>query len=104
MGERLKEVFGRAGLDTDGINLFRLFLEAGLPAPEMDLITTIGGSGHEHLADVTSALLPLMIQLGVATEEEVQIQTVEKRLREEAASLQSVSMSIGLMNAWTHLA
>jgi SAM-dependent methyltransferase len=106
-GHRLKEVFLRAGLDTQGMNLFRLFLEAGLPAPEMDLITTVGGSdwaGYEHLADVASALLPLMIQWGIATEEEVQANTLEQRLREEAARLQSVSMSLGLMNVWTHIA
>lgn len=106
-GQRIKEVFGHAGLDTQGMNLFRLFLEAGLSAPEMDLITTVGGpdwAGHEHLTDVTSALLPLMIQWGVATEEEVQVKTLEQRLREEAARLQSVSMSLGLMNVWTRVA
>jgi SAM-dependent methyltransferase len=106
-GQRIKEVFGRAGLDTQGLNLFHLFLEAGLPAPEMDLITTVGGpgwAGYEHLADVTSALLPLMIQWGIATEEEVQVKTLEQRLREEAVRLHSVSMSLGLMNVWTRVA
>jgi SAM-dependent methyltransferase len=105
--KRIKEVFGRAGLDTQGMNLFRLFLEAGLPAPEMDLITTVGGpdwAGHEQTADVTSALLPLMVKFGVATEEEVQAETLEKRLREEAARLHSVSMALGLMNVWTRVA
>jgi SAM-dependent methyltransferase len=106
--QRLKEVFGRAGLDTQGMNLFRLFLEAGLPAPEMDLVTTVGGgpdwAGHENIADLTSALLPLMVQFGIANEEEVQVTTLEQRLREEAAQLQSVSMDYGLMNVWTRLA
>ncbi len=104
--KRIKEVLGRAGLDTEGMNLFRLFLEAGLPAPEMELITTVGGpdwAGHEQVADVTSALLPLMVKFGVATEEEVQVKTLEKRLREEAARLQSVSMALGLMNVWTRV-
>ena len=101
------EVFLRAGLDTQGINLFRLFLEAGLPAPEMDLVTTVGGpdwAGHEQIADVTSALLPLMVKFGIATEEEVQVKTLQKRLREEAARLPSVSMALGLMNVWTRIA
>jgi SAM-dependent methyltransferase len=106
--QRLKEVFGCAGLDTQGMNLFRLFLEAGLPAPEMDLVTTVGGgpdwAGHENIADLTSALLPLMVQFGIASEEEVQVTTLEQRLREEAAQLQSVSMDYGLMNVWTRLA
>jgi SAM-dependent methyltransferase len=106
--QRLQEVFGRAGLDTQGMNLFRLFLEAGLPAPEMDLVTSVGGgadwAGHENIADLTSALLPLMVQFGIASEEGVQARTLEQRLREEAARLQSVSMDYGLMNVWTRLA
>jgi ubiquinone/menaquinone biosynthesis C-methylase UbiE len=103
---RLKEVFVRAGLDTQGMNLFRVFVEAGLPAPEMELITTVGGpgwAGHEWVADITSALLPLMVQFEIATEEEVQITTLEQRLRAEAARLHSVSMAFGLMHVWTRV-
>jgi SAM-dependent methyltransferase len=104
---RIKEVFERAGLDTEGMNLFRVFLEAGLPAPQMQLITTVGGpdwAGHEQVADVTSALLPLMVKFEIATEDEVQVTTLEQRLREEATRLQSVSMALGLMQVWTRLA
>ena len=89
------------------MNLFRVFLEAGLPAPEMELVTTVGGpdwGGHEQTADVSSALLPLIVKFGIATEEEVQARTLEKRLREEAARLQSVSMALGLMHVWTRIA
>jgi hypothetical protein len=73
----------------------------------MELITTVGGpawAGHEQVADVTSALLPLMVQFGVATEEEVQVKTLEQRLHEEAARLHHVSMALGLMNVWTRVA
>jgi ubiquinone/menaquinone biosynthesis C-methylase UbiE len=104
---RITEVFRRAGLDTRGLNLYRTFLEAGLPAPEMDLITTVGGpgwAGHEQVADVTSALLPLMVQFGIATADEVQATTLEGRLRDEAAALQGVAMALGLMHVWTHVA
>lgn len=107
-GKRLIEVFQRAELDTQGLNLFHLFLEAGLPAPEMDLITTVGGgpdwAGYEQLADITSALLPLIINVGIATREEVQVETLEKRLREEAATRHSAVMTHGLMNVWTRMA
>ena len=44
-----------------------------------------------------------MVSFGIATEEEVQVKTLEQRLREEAARLHSVSMSLGLMNVWTRL-
>jgi SAM-dependent methyltransferase len=107
-GSRLIKVFRRAGLDTQGLNLFHLFLEAGLPAPEMDLINTVGGgpgwAGYEQIADITSALLPLIIKFGIATEEEVQIETLLQRLREEAATRPGAVMAHGLMNVWTRLA
>ena len=44
------------------MNLFRVLLEAGLPAPEMDLVTTVGWpdwAGHEQVADVTGGVVAL---------------------------------------------
>lgn len=101
----LVEVFHRARLDTDiGLNLSRLFLDAGLPAPEMDVMITVGGgpswAGYEHLVDVARALLPLMLKLGVATAEEVDIETLESRLRGEAVKQRGAAIGIGLMSAW----
>jgi SAM-dependent methyltransferase len=107
VGNRLKQVFQRARLDTQGLNLFPLFLEAGLPIPEMELITTVGGgpdwAGYEQLVDVTNALLPLILNFGIATKEEVQVETLLQRLREEAATRQNVVMLHGLMNIRTRI-
>ena len=106
-GNRLTQVFQRAGLDTQGLNLFQLFLEAGLPIPEMELMTTVGGgpdwAGYEQLVDVTRALLPLMHKFGIAKEEEVQVETLLQRLRDEAATRHNVIMLHGLMNVRTRL-
>lgn len=108
VGERLTQAFQRAGLDTRGLNLFHLFLEAGLPTPEMELVTTVGGgpdwAGYEQLVDITSALLPLIVNFGIATQEEVQVETLLQRLREEAATRQNVIMIHGLMNVRTRIA
>jgi ubiquinone/menaquinone biosynthesis C-methylase UbiE len=104
---RLKEVFVHAGLDMQSMNLFRVFADAGFPSPELELITTVGGpdwAGHEQVADITSALLPLMVRFEIATEEAVQVQTLQQRLREEAARLHSVSAALGLMHVWTRVA
>jgi hypothetical protein len=52
----------------------------------MALVTLAGGpnwAAHEQIATVTSALLPLMIKVGIATAEEAQVTTLERRLREE---------------------
>ncbi len=100
------EVFHRARLDTDiGLNLYRLFLDAGLPDPGMDSTLTMGGgpywAGYENLVDLARALLPLMLKLGVATAEEVDIETLESRLRGEAVKQRGAAISVGLMSAWT---
>jgi ubiquinone/menaquinone biosynthesis C-methylase UbiE len=99
------ETFRRAKLDTDiGVTLYHLFLDAGLPDPEMDVMISVGGgshwAGYENMADVARALLPLMLKLGVTTAEAMDIETLEQRLREEAVKQQGVAMGIGFMSAW----
>jgi ubiquinone/menaquinone biosynthesis C-methylase UbiE len=99
------ETFRRAGLDTDiGVKLYRLLLDAGLPDPEMDVTISVGGgphwAGYENMADVARALLPLMSKLGVTTAQELDIETLERRLREEVVKQRGVAMGIGLMSAW----
>jgi len=73
----------------------------------LDVGTGIGDLSHVELDDQSDAVvsrLPLMIRFGIATEEEGQARTLEQRLREEAARLQSVSMATSLMHVWTRLA
>lgn len=99
------ETFRRAELDTDiGLKLYRLFLDAGLPDAEMDLAISVGGgphwAGYENIADVARALLPLMLKLGVATAEAIDIETLESRLREEVVKQHGTGMGIGFMSAW----
>ena len=54
----------------------------------MELITTVGGgpdwASYERLVDLTSALLTLLLNFEIATQEEVQVETFLQRLREEA--------------------
>lgn len=105
----LREVFRRSGLEIHmGLQLYRLFLDAGLPEPRMELISTAGGGasweGYYHLAAVLKSVLEPLIKLGIATEEEIGIETLEERLREEAVRLGGAITAIALMNAWTHKA
>jgi hypothetical protein len=104
-----RETFRRSGAEPHmGLHLYRLFLDAGLPGPEMELITTPGGNpaweGYYQLAGIVRALLPAMLKLGVATEEEVGIDTLEQRLRKEAVERRGAATAIGLMSAWTRKA
>ena len=49
------------------------------------------------------ALLPLMVRFGVATTEEVDIDTFEKRLRDEVVSQGGVVTTWSFVTAWARL-
>jgi SAM-dependent methyltransferase len=102
----LREVFCRRGLEVHtGLQLHRLFLEAGLPEPQMELLATAGGGsaweGYFQIAALVKSVLEPMIQLGVATAVEVGIETLESRLREEVVGLGGAATAFALMSAWT---
>jgi SAM-dependent methyltransferase len=100
------EVFRRNRLEM-GLQLYGLFLEAGLPAPQMALLAPVGGGpmwpGYENLAHVIRSLLPILLTQGIAREEEIAIETLQERLREEMISSGSAAIALGLMSAWTRL-
>jgi len=100
------EATRRAGLERQmGLKLYGLFLDAGLPPPEMRLERVMGGGpnwgGYDHLASLVRGLLPLIVQGGIATAEEVAIDTLAQRLREEVVSQRGVVMGLSLVSAWT---
>ncbi len=102
------EATRRAGLERQtGLKLYGMFLDAGLPAPEMRLERVMGGGpnwgGYDHLASLVRGLLPLIVQGGIATTEEVAIDTLAQRLREEVVRGRGVVMGLSLVSAWTHL-
>jgi ubiquinone/menaquinone biosynthesis C-methylase UbiE len=88
-----------------GMRLYGTFLEAGFPAPQLRYEAAIGGGpawvGYEVLANVARACLPLFVQLDIATEEEVGIDTLAERLREENVSHHGVARLPTLISAWT---
>ena len=82
-------VFERAGAHIDmGTGLYRAFVEAGLPEPVLHLETLIGGTaawpGYEQRAATFRNLLPLIETYGIATAEELDVETLAERLRAEA--------------------
>ncbi len=85
------ETYERAGMDLKmGLRLFPLFSEAGLPVPRMRLDAAVGGGpeweGYGYMASMLRTLCPLIVRFGVATAEEVGVDTFEERLREEIVS------------------
>ena len=82
------DVFEHSGAHLDmGMGLYRTFIEVGLPPPEMHLQTPIGAEGkwvgYRYMATIFESLLPLIEKYGIASAEEVGIETLSGRLRVE---------------------
>jgi 2-polyprenyl-3-methyl-5-hydroxy-6-metoxy-1,4-benzoquinol methylase len=88
-----------------GLELYRTFVEAGLPPPQMIMGARVEGSpdslGYQIVAQVVKSLLPVMEKLGVANQKEVQIETLAQRLRDEVISRGAVIVLPPLVGAWT---
>ncbi len=81
----------QAGVELQmGLKLFATYRAAGLPEPELQANTIVGGGpdfgGYAYLAGVIRSVLPLMERFGVATADEVGIDTLADRLRAELVS------------------
>lgn len=105
----MKTALASAGVNVyAGTRMHQIFLDAGLAAPRMDLCSLIGGSPAfiEELtayeADTVRTLLPLLLKGGIATEQEVEIETLAARYRDELVRLGSVVCCPLFVGAWAH--
>ncbi len=100
-----------AGVETVmGMKLHQAFRDAGLDAPQIAVNALMGGS-HTFVEDFTAwavestrSLLPLLIKGGIATEEEVGIETLATRWRDELLMQGSVIRGPLFMGAWARKA
>jgi SAM-dependent methyltransferase len=104
-GTLINETFRRAGTEMEmGLKLYPAFIAAGLPAPAMRAERPIGGGpdfpGYRWMAQITRSILPLMEQLGVANAEDIDVETLVVRLREEVVGSGGVVAMPTLMGAW----
>ena len=87
-----------------GSKLYGTYLEAELPAPQLRLEAPIGGGtdwpGYDYVADTVRSLLPMLERMGVATPEEVEVDTLADRLRAEAVGQARVQMLPIVIGAW----
>ena len=82
------DVFQGSGAHVGmGLDLYRAFIDAGLPEPFLYLSAPVGGpemwSGYEYVANSFRSMLPLIEDYGIATAEEVDVETLAERLRRE---------------------
>ncbi len=85
------EVFEHSGAHLDmGIGLYRTFIEAGLPPPQIHLHSPIGAAGnwagYRYMETIFQSLLPLIEKYGIATAEQVGVETLSDRIRQEVLS------------------
>jgi SAM-dependent methyltransferase len=103
----MRETIRRAGIDEEiGYHLHRHFRAAGLPAPRMHAASSIGGvewGGHVYAAETLRSMLPLAERFGVATADEVAIDTLAERLRAETAACDGVVKSPDFIGAWVRV-
>jgi 2-polyprenyl-3-methyl-5-hydroxy-6-metoxy-1,4-benzoquinol methylase len=88
-----------------GLELYPVFLAAGLPGPLMRVDALIGGGpqcpAFEVVAEVIQSLLPVMEELKIASAPEVGISTLAQRMRDEVIALKGVVLSGGFVGAWS---
>ncbi len=101
----ITQAFQGAGAELHmGLKLYGTFLEAGLPEPQIRYEAILAGGPaspvYELAADTVRALLPMLVKFGIATAEDVDIETLEDRLRTEIVSYQGVARSPAIVSAW----
>jgi SAM-dependent methyltransferase len=90
-----------------GMKLPGALLEAGLPVPQICYEAAMGAGpdwfGYEWRAETVRIFMPLIKQFGIATEEDIGIETLADRLREETVSRRGVARGPALISAWTRI-
>jgi len=91
-----------------GAKLYSAFVSAGLPAPTLraEALWSRGAGSADVLLrarNLTRSLLPEMARLGVATHEEVGLETLLERMRDEAVTMNSVVVGPLEVGAWSRI-
>jgi SAM-dependent methyltransferase len=104
------EFFRRGGHDERmGIKLHQAFVDAGLPAPTMRMETIIGGDARgmmqvDQLAAFCVAQAAEFERLGIATAEEIGVDTLAERLRQDVAARGSIVLRCNAeIGAWARV-
>jgi hypothetical protein len=102
----IKQTLSATGARTQlGLEMYSVFLSAGLPGPSMRMDAVIGGGpdcpAYELVAEVIRSLLPVMEKLKITTATDVDISSLAQRMRDEVVSSKGVVLSPGLIGAWS---
>ena len=90
-----------------GIGLYSTFIQAGLPAPQIHLHSPIGAAedwvGYRYMETIFQSLLPLIEEYGIATAEQVGVETLADRIRQEVLASKRPFFLPLHVTAHTHL-
>ena len=87
-----------------GLELFPIFVAAGLPEPSLRMDAVIGGGAEfpcEILVALMQSMLPVMEKLGIATARDVELPTLGERMRNEVVACRGIMRSPALVGAWS---
>lgn len=106
LSDWIVEVFDRSGANAAmGLELHRVFIEAGLPEPTLDVGLVLGGAadwpGYSYVANSFQSVIPLLEHYGIATAEEVDVETIPRRVRDEVVASKRPVLIPPHMGAWT---
>ena len=102
------ETYRRANLEADmGSRLHSAFRDAGFPAPQMIAAARVESGGqspaYAAVARVIESAAPMMERLGVATAADLQLDTIEERLRKEVVQADAVVFLPMFFGAWARV-
>jgi SAM-dependent methyltransferase len=105
----LTEVIRTAGAHPDmGLRLRQVFLDAGLPAPELWLQAKVEGGPdaaiYRYTIDSLRSMLPLIERFGIATVSPEEVDELERQLVEEVVASGGVLTSPIVVGAWCRVA
>lgn len=91
-----------------GYKLYKTFIDAGLPAPNLVFNTPIGAGpswpGYEYVAETMRSLLPRIQEIGLAGSDEIEIDTLAERIRDEVVLADSIITMPPVIGAWSQKA
>jgi len=101
----ITDAFRKSGADTEmGLRLREVFLAAGLAEPQLHGDRPIGAGagwgGYSHIAGLMESVLPFLEARGIATAEQVGVDSLCDRLRHEVVSQNGVVVYQTLIRAW----
>jgi hypothetical protein len=97
------ETFQRSGANPEiGLSLYRIFQEAGLPAPAMRMEIPLGDDSDfiRWMYDVICSLGPQIQQLSLSLEKLGDFDTLLERLQAEVAASKGVASWMAIVGAW----